>query len=106
MSLSSHVAGVIQQFCSFARCHCLLFSLLAVQSFCLYKLKPDNYFRYIWGGCRDGKLEIVVPTFVHYLEVLDGADGEKLSGWWALETFIQVLVGDVDAFISWLEYKI
>ncbi|BBM96733.1 hypothetical protein MPTK1_1g00230 [Marchantia polymorpha subsp. ruderalis] len=29
----------------------------------------------------DGKLEIVVPTFVHYLEVLDGADGEKLSGW-------------------------
>eukprot|EP00850_Spirogloea_muscicola_P022864 SM000315S11901 [mRNA] locus=s315:111541:117447:- [translate_table: standard] len=31
---------------------------------------------------RDGKLEIVVPAFVHYLEVLDGADGEKLPGAW------------------------
>ncbi|KAJ7534472.1 hypothetical protein O6H91_13G096300 [Diphasiastrum complanatum] len=30
---------------------------------------------------NDGKLEIVVPSFVHYLEVLEGADGEKLSGW-------------------------
>ncbi|KAI4331700.1 hypothetical protein MLD38_029857 [Melastoma candidum] len=29
----------------------------------------------------DGKLDIVVSTFVHYLEVLDGADGEKMSGW-------------------------
>ncbi|KAI4324423.1 hypothetical protein MLD38_029915 [Melastoma candidum] len=29
----------------------------------------------------DGKLDIVVSTYVHYLEVLDGADGEKMSGW-------------------------
>lgn len=28
----------------------------------------------------DGKLEIVVPSFVHYLEVLEGSDGEKLAG--------------------------
>jgi hypothetical protein len=28
----------------------------------------------------DGKMEVVVPSFVHYLEVLDGADGEKLPG--------------------------
>jgi hypothetical protein len=26
-------------------------------------------------------MEVVVPSFVHYLEVLDGADGEKLPGW-------------------------
>ncbi|GAA0154718.1 hypothetical protein LIER_12621 [Lithospermum erythrorhizon] len=29
----------------------------------------------------DGKLEIVVPSFVHYLEVLEGLDGEKMPGW-------------------------
>ncbi|KAL8526763.1 hypothetical protein ACS0TY_015826 [Phlomoides rotata] len=29
----------------------------------------------------DGKLEIVIPSFVHYLEVLEGSDGEKLPGW-------------------------
>ncbi|KAK7390625.1 hypothetical protein VNO78_25952 [Psophocarpus tetragonolobus] len=29
----------------------------------------------------DGKLEIVVPSFVHYLEVLEGADGDKMAGW-------------------------
>nr|DAD28408.1 TPA_asm: hypothetical protein HUJ06_029876 [Nelumbo nucifera] len=29
----------------------------------------------------DGKLEIVVPSFVHYLEVLEGADGDKMPGW-------------------------
>jgi hypothetical protein len=28
----------------------------------------------------DGKLEVVVPTFVHYLEVLEGSDGDKLPG--------------------------
>ena len=28
----------------------------------------------------DGKLEIVVPSFVHYLEVLDGSDGDKTPG--------------------------
>ncbi|KAI0504205.1 hypothetical protein KFK09_015155 [Dendrobium nobile] len=26
----------------------------------------------------DGKLEVVVPSFVHYLEVLEGSDGDKL----------------------------
>lgn len=29
----------------------------------------------------DGKLDIVVPSFVHYLEVLDGSDGDKMPGW-------------------------
>ncbi|KAJ0244275.1 Protein DEFECTIVE IN EXINE FORMATION 1 [Hirschfeldia incana] len=29
----------------------------------------------------DGKLDIVVPSFVHYLEVLEGSDGEKMPGW-------------------------
>ncbi|XP_050114709.1 protein DEFECTIVE IN EXINE FORMATION 1-like isoform X2 [Malus sylvestris] len=29
----------------------------------------------------DGKLEIVVSSFVHYLEVLEGADGDKHPGW-------------------------
>ncbi|XP_072960620.1 protein DEFECTIVE IN EXINE FORMATION 1-like [Typha angustifolia] len=29
----------------------------------------------------DGKLEVVVPSFVHYLEVLEGVDGDKLPGW-------------------------
>lgn len=34
----------------------------------------------ILPSCSDGKLEIVVPSFVHYLEVLEGSDGEKLPG--------------------------
>ncbi|CAH9081889.1 unnamed protein product [Cuscuta epithymum] len=29
----------------------------------------------------DGKLEVVVPSFVHYLEVLEGSDGDKVPGW-------------------------
>ncbi|XP_078427631.1 defective in exine formation protein (DEX1) [Wolffia australiana] len=29
----------------------------------------------------DGKLEVVIPSFVHYLEVLEGSDGDKLAGW-------------------------
>ncbi|KAG6495589.1 hypothetical protein ZIOFF_043415 [Zingiber officinale] len=29
----------------------------------------------------DGKLEIVVPSFVYYLEVLEGSDGDKMPGW-------------------------
>ncbi|KAF3795552.1 DEFECTIVE IN EXINE FORMATION 1 protein [Nymphaea thermarum] len=28
----------------------------------------------------DGRLEVVVPSFVHYLEVLEGSDGDKLPG--------------------------
>lgn len=31
-------------------------------------------------GYSDGKLDIVVPSFVHYLEVLEGADGDKMPG--------------------------
>ncbi len=38
------------------------------------------WMRLILGMCSDGKMEVVVPSFVHYLEVLDGADGEKLPG--------------------------
>ncbi|KAL9263582.1 DEFECTIVE IN EXINE FORMATION 1-like protein [Drosera capensis] len=29
----------------------------------------------------DGKLDIVVPSFVHYLEALEGSDGDKMPGW-------------------------
>lgn len=29
----------------------------------------------------DGKLDIVVPSFLHYLEVLEGSDGDKMAGW-------------------------
>lgn len=29
----------------------------------------------------DGKLEVIVPSFVHYLEVLEGSDGDKMPGW-------------------------
>ncbi|KAG6643355.1 hypothetical protein CIPAW_09G205700 [Carya illinoinensis] len=29
----------------------------------------------------DGKLDVVVPSFVHYLEVLEGSDGDKMPGW-------------------------
>ncbi|KAF5953666.1 hypothetical protein HYC85_006522 [Camellia sinensis] len=29
----------------------------------------------------DGKLDIVVSSFVHYLEVLEGSDGDKMPGW-------------------------
>ncbi|KAJ4761384.1 hypothetical protein LUZ62_071759 [Rhynchospora pubera] len=29
----------------------------------------------------DGRLEVVVPSFVHFLEVLEGSDGDKLPGW-------------------------
>jgi hypothetical protein len=39
--------------------------------------------------CSDGKMEVVVPSFVHYLEVLDGADGEKLPGIFGLH-FVSV----------------
>jgi hypothetical protein len=30
--------------------------------------------------CSDGRLEVVVPSFVHNIDVLDGSDGEKLAG--------------------------
>ncbi|KAL2934277.1 Protein DEFECTIVE IN EXINE FORMATION 1 [Bienertia sinuspersici] len=29
----------------------------------------------------DGKLDVVIPSFVHYLEVLEGSDGDKMPGW-------------------------
>jgi len=28
----------------------------------------------------DGKLDVVVPSFVHYLEVLEASDGDKMPG--------------------------
>ncbi len=43
--------------------------------------------------CSDGKLDIVVPSFVHYLEVLEGSDGDKMPGTsyylfsWSAEVF-------------------
>lgn len=40
----------------------------------------------------DGKLEVVVPSFVHYLEVLEGSDGDKLPGMW---------IGCVFQAVSW-----
>lgn len=36
-------------------------------------LKPNLLF-------SDGKLDIVVPSFIHYLEVLEGSDGDKMPG--------------------------
>ncbi|XP_052176758.1 protein DEFECTIVE IN EXINE FORMATION 1-like isoform X2 [Diospyros lotus] len=29
----------------------------------------------------DGRLDIIVPTFLHFLEVLEGSDGDKMPGW-------------------------
>ena len=37
-------------------------------------------FSFFWGNFSDGKLEVVVPSFVHYLEVLEGTDGDKVPG--------------------------
>lgn len=45
------------------------FLLLTMMRF----LKPNLHF-------SDGKLDIVVPSFVHYLEVLEGSDGDKMPG--------------------------
>ncbi|KAF5175404.1 Defective in exine formation, partial [Thalictrum thalictroides] len=41
----------------------------------------------------DGKVDIVVPSFVHYLEVLEGSDGDKMTGWPAFtsQLFMPVL---------------
>ncbi|KAF8394949.1 hypothetical protein HHK36_018888 [Tetracentron sinense] len=36
---------------------------------------------YYVSDLSDGKLDIVVPSLVHYLEVLDGSDGDKMPGW-------------------------
>jgi hypothetical protein len=46
--------------------------------------------------CSDGKLEVVVPSFVHYLEVLEGTDGDKLPGvvsmpFYILSSSLQIL---------------
>ncbi|CAI5525941.1 unnamed protein product [Closterium sp. Naga37s-1] len=48
---------------------------------------------------RDGKMEVVVPSFVHYLEVLDGYDGDRLHGWPAFyrsSTHTSPLLYDID----------
>lgn len=38
----------------------------------------NGCFLFLFGS--DGKLDIVVPSFVHYLEVLEGTDGDKMPG--------------------------
>lgn len=35
---------------------------------------------FVFWLCSDGKQDIVVPSFVHYLEVLEGSDGDKMPG--------------------------
>eukprot|EP00760_Papus_ankaliazontas_P003540 PhM_4_TR11621/c1_g1_i1/m.77005 len=49
----------------------------------------------------DGRKEIIVPTFTHYLEVLDGLTGEDVKGWpfthTALKTHSSVVMVDLDA---------
>eukprot|EP00899_Mesostigma_viride_P004982 jgi/Mesvir1/14485/Mv05189-RA.1 len=48
----------------------------------------------------DGQKEVIVASFVHYLEVLDGSDGEKLAGWPAYHrssVHSSPLLYDVDA---------
>ncbi|KAG6427625.1 hypothetical protein SASPL_111871 [Salvia splendens] len=47
----------------------------------------------------DGKLEVIVPSFVHYLEVLEGSDGDKLPGWPAFHqstVYSSPLLYDID----------
>ena len=36
----------------------------------------------------DGKLDVVVPSFVHYLEALEGSDGDKIPGKVSISIFI------------------
>ncbi|KAG2409819.1 Protein DEFECTIVE IN EXINE FORMATION 1 [Vigna angularis] len=43
--------------------------------------------------CNDGKLEVVISSFVHYLEVLEGVDRDKMSG-------PRVEIGDLADFIN------
>ena len=48
------------------------------RSFEKFIIESDGYdfvFRF-----SDGKLDIVGPSFVHYLEVLEGSDGDKMPG--------------------------
>ena len=40
------------------------------------------------GFCNDGKLEIVVIYFIQYVEVLEGWDGDKITGIFPLVTYI------------------
>jgi hypothetical protein len=35
---------------------------------------------------------VVVPSFVHYLEVLEGSDGDKLPGWVHYDTILNVTI--------------
>lgn len=54
----------------------LLFSFHCEDGF-LSLINLINY--HIYFG-SDGKLDVVVPSFVHYLEVLEGSDGDKMPG--------------------------
>jgi hypothetical protein len=47
--------------------------------------------------CSDGKLDIVVPSFVHYLEVLEGSDGDKMPG-----TLLIFFLAGVLKFVEYL----
>lgn len=47
-----------------------------------------SFFNIFIEFCSDGKLDIVVPSFVHYLEVLDGSDGDKMPGMFLWLVFI------------------
>lgn len=49
--------------------------------------KLTGLFFSLFGGFSDGKLDIVVPSFVHYLEVLEGSDGDKMPGMFVLDQF-------------------
>ena len=58
----------------------------------------------------DGKLDIVVPSFVHYLEVLEGSDGDKMPGILVLcskagDLFIIVYNAKLRAILGFLECK-
>jgi hypothetical protein len=52
-----------------------------VMPFSLIRFHYEHALMRIFLFYSDGKLEVVVPSFVHYLEVLEGSDGDKLPGW-------------------------
>jgi len=46
----------------------------------MFSFIEDNTNMYVTVSFSDGRLEVVVPLFVHCLEVLEGSDGDKLPG--------------------------
>lgn len=57
---------------------CCKFSVEFPGSYLVLILTRLSFFAFLLFS--DGKLEIVVPSFVHYLEVLEGSDGDKMPG--------------------------